>query len=134
MAKGAGNVIPAMTQQASHAQYIGNSEDRKMKTLLTVSALVATLVSATGAGAQSDDRGWQLKRLFSPTSQDLAREAAGRVFIFDGLRDTDVERALQTEFERVGSMMFVRTVVTNRSGAPLQDKTDGYVTEDDDCD
>ena len=56
------------------------------------------------------------------------------MLIFDGLRDTDVEQAMQTEFERVGNMMFVRTVVTDRSGALLQDKTGGYVTEDDDCD
>ena len=105
-----------------------------MKTLLMVSSLIAALITATGAGAGSDDRSWQLKRLFSPTSRDLAREAAGRVLIFDGLRDTDVEQAMQTEFERVGNMMFVRTVVTDRSGALLQDKTGGYVTEDDDCD
>ena len=105
-----------------------------MKTLLTVSTLIATLVTAAGAGAQSDGRDWQLKRLLNPTSQDLAREATGRVFIFDGLLDTDVERAMQTQFERVGSMMFVRTGVTDRSGAPLRDKTGGYATEDDDCD
>ncbi|MGB5452256.1 MAG: hypothetical protein WBN00_09200 [Sedimenticolaceae bacterium] len=105
-----------------------------MKTLLTVSSLIAVLITATGAGAESDDRGWQLKKLFSPTSQDLAREAAGRVFIFDGLRDTDVELAMQSEFERVGSMMFVRTRITDRPGALLQDKTGAYVTEDDDCD
>lgn len=105
-----------------------------MKTLLTVSSLIAALITATGANAESDDRGWQLKKLFSPTSQDLAREADGRVFIFDGLRDADVELAMQSEFERVGSMMFVRTRITDRSGAPLRDKTGGYVTEDDDCD
>jgi len=105
-----------------------------MKTLLTVSSLIAVLITATGAGAESDDRGWQLKKLFSPTSQDLARAAAGRVFIFDGLRDTDVELAMQSEFERVGSMMFVRTRITDSSGALLQDKTGAYVTEDDDCD
>ncbi len=105
-----------------------------MKIRLTVATLITTLVVAGGAGAQADNHGWQLKKLFSPTSQDLAREARGQIFIYDGLRDTDVERALQNEFERIGSMMFVRTVITDRSGAPLRDETGGYVTEDDDCD
>ena len=105
-----------------------------MKTLLMVSSLITALITATGAGAESDDRSWQLKKLFSPTSRDLAREAAGHVLIFDGLRDTDVEQAMQSEFERIGSTMFVRTRITDRSGALLQDKTGGYVTEDDDCD
>lgn len=105
-----------------------------MKTWLTVSALIATLVIAGSAGAQSHDRGWQLQKLFSPTSQDLAREARGQVFIYDGLLDTDIEQVLQSEFERVGSMMFVRTVITDRSGEPLRDETGGYATEDDDCD
>ena len=105
-----------------------------MKTLLMVSSLITALITATGAGAGSDDRSWQLKRLFSPTSRDLAREAAGHVFIFDGLRDTDVKQAMQSEFERIGSMMFVRTVVTDDEGKPVRDgKTGQTVTEDDDC-
>ena len=104
-----------------------------MKTLLTVSSLITAPITATGAGAESDDRGWQLKKLFSPTSRDLAREAAGHVFIFDGSRDIEAGQAMQSEFERVGSMMFVCTRITDRSGVLLQDKTGGYVTEDDDC-
>jgi len=75
-----------------------------MKTLLLVSSFITALIAAAGAGAESDDRGWQLKKLFSPTSRDLAREAAGHVFIFDGLRDTDVRQAMQSESERIGSM------------------------------
>lgn len=106
-----------------------------MKTLITRTALLATLLIAASANAQSDARTWQLKKIFNPTPADLNREASGRVFIYDGLRDTDIEQALQNQFERVGAMMFVRTVVTGRSGAPLRDGTSGdYVTEDDDCD
>ena len=74
-----------------------------MKTLLMFSSLITALITAAGAGAESDDRGWQLEKLFSPTSRDLAREATGHAFIFDGLRDTDVEQAMQSEFERIAT-------------------------------
>jgi hypothetical protein len=105
-----------------------------METLLMVSSLITALITATGAGAESDDRGWQLKKLFSPTSRNLAHEAAGHVFIFDGLLDTDVRQAMQRDFERIGSKMFARTRITDRSGALLQDETGGHVAEDEDCD
>ena len=95
--KTVGEVTPAITRPTNHARHIRNLEDRNMKTLLMVSSLITALITATGAGAESDDRGWQLKKLFSPTSQDLARQPAGQVFIFDGLRDTDVEQAMQSE-------------------------------------
>jgi hypothetical protein len=106
-----------------------------MKTTTICSTLIAALLTVGTADAQSDDRSWQLEKIFDPTPQDLAHEAHGRVFIYDGLRDTDIEQALESEFGRVGSMMFVRTVITDRSGDPLRDETSGdYVTEDDDCD
>ena len=78
---------------------------------------------------------WQREKLLQPTDRDLAREAAGRVHIFDGMTDSDIELAMRTQFDRVASMMFVRTIVTDQAGAPLKDGLTGeYVVEDDDCD
>ena len=40
----------------------------------------------------------------------------------------------ETEFDRIDSMMCVRTMVTEQAGKPHRDgKTGGNVTEDDDC-
>jgi hypothetical protein len=51
------------------------------------------------------------------------------------MKDSDIELAMQAQFDRVASMMFVRTVVTDESGTPLRDGLTGdYVVEDDDCD
>ena len=36
-----------------------------------------------------------------PTPAELRAEAAGRIYIYDGLRDVDVQRALDEEFERL---------------------------------
>ena len=102
-----------------------------------VFCLALTLVpfsSGTVAeGSGFDD--WQQQKLLQPTDRDLAREDAGRVYIFDGMKDSDIELAMQAQFDRVASMMFVRTVVTDESGTPLRDGLTGdYVVEDDDCD
>jgi hypothetical protein len=96
---------------------------------------IFTSLSASIATAETDHRGWQLDRIHAPTGQQLVREQAGRVSIFDGLRDSDVELAMDIQFDRVASMMFVRTVVTDDTGTPRRDQHNGgYILEDDDCD
>ena len=66
---------------------------------------------------------FQVKRLFKPTTQQLQAEK-GKVFIYDGLHSRQIDQALDSQFERIESMMFVRTVV----------ETDGIVqTLDDGC-
>ena len=77
----------------------------------------------TTAGAE--DR-FQHKILFSPTHSQLKVEARGRVMIYDGLDNAEVERALDEQFDRIEHMMFVHT----RHPEP-----DGEVSfEDDGCD
>ena len=51
------------------------------------------------------------------------------------MREPVVERALSEEFDRVQSMMFVRTVVTDDREEPITDEQTGQpVYESDDCD
>ncbi|MGB5773076.1 MAG: hypothetical protein WBP89_00200 [Sedimenticolaceae bacterium] len=102
---------------------------------VTFLTALMTASLATGiASAGTDYRKWQLDRIHSPTPQQLAREQAGRVTISDELWDTDVERAMETQFDRIPSMMFVRTIITDQAGKPVDDaKTGGNATEDDDC-
>lgn len=96
--------------------------------ILTISALIATsvvtslaLVSHQAMAAQD----WQQRRVLSPTMHERTRERAGRIIIYDGLHETVVDEALDTQFDRIGSMMFVNVERTS---------ADGEISEDDDCD
>jgi hypothetical protein len=100
-----------------------------------VKYLAGTLLLALGTSALADDvRDIELRRLFEPTDAEQAAEAKGRIHIYDGLRDTDVQRALDEEFERVDSMMFIRTRKTDASGEVKRDEETGEEEyEDDGC-
>ena len=54
--------------------------------------------------------------LFNPSEAVLLAEAKGRVTIYDGLEHRVVDRALDTQFERIDNMMFVRTGETLPDG------------------
>jgi len=62
--------------------------------------------------------------LLNPSQSHIEAESRGRVTIYDGLDNSEVETALDTQFDRIDSMMFVRTRHTLK---------DGSVEEDDDC-
>ncbi len=87
------------------------------------------------AEADDDYFDWNKRRLFHPTPQELQAEEHGQIIIYDHLRSTDIERALDEEFDRVDSMMFVRVVKTQPDGEPkLDPQTGSYEVEDDGCD
>ena len=51
------------------------------------------------------------------------------------MKDREVEHAMTTNFDRLNSMMFVNTVVTDDNGNPEKDPESGkVVTEEDGCD
>ena len=74
---------------------------------------IQTIVIAAALGssfpAQSQDDDWQLKRLISPSKQQILSER-NRVFIYDGLRSSQIDKALDDHFERIHGMMFVREI------------------------
>jgi len=77
---------------------------------------------------------WQIQRLFSPSKSDLASELHGQIVIYSGLLDTEVERAMDLFFDRIGAMMFIQTISTDASGKPKIDPESGEVeAEDDGC-
>ncbi|MCG6869434.1 MAG: hypothetical protein LJE91_12120 [Gammaproteobacteria bacterium] len=95
---------------------------------------LALAQGSTEIGADSVGE-WQLSRLFHPTESQRRAEERGQIFIYEGLKDTDVVRAMDEEFDRVESMMFAGTVVTDPQGKELRDPKSGeVVSEDDGCD
>jgi hypothetical protein len=86
------------------------------------------------AGESSAVGQMQERRLFEPTEAELHQEAEGSVYIYDGLTDKSVQRALDQEFERVGNMMFIRTIATDDQGVPKRDPYTGELQQDEDCD
>jgi hypothetical protein len=91
------------------------------RTLIT--GLIFAAVCAGPAMAAKGD--WQQRMLFEPSKQQLQLEKRGRVMIYDGLQDVDIERAMNKEFDRIEHMMFIRTKTTDESGQ--------VVTVSDDC-
>ncbi|HEB59218.1 MAG TPA: hypothetical protein ENJ01_08350 [Gammaproteobacteria bacterium] len=84
--------------------------------------------------AMAETDSWQQNRLFTPSEVARAQEEAGAVIIYEGMRDVDIERAMDEQFDRVEHMMFVSTVITDEDGNPLVDPETGRVqTESDDC-
>jgi len=79
----------------------------KTKAYSLLGSLLLTPIANGNSSEFVGSSAWQLHRLFEPTPQQLAQEAKGRVFIYDGLESKEVERAMDKEFDRVDSMMFI---------------------------
>jgi len=83
-------------------------------------------------GDQQTD--WYMQQLFEPTNAQLQQETRGWVQIYAGLRDVDVARATDEQFDRIEYMLFTRTKMTDTAGAVLTDlKTGEELVENDGC-
>jgi len=106
-----------------------------MYTLTNMISITIVAMALYAGNARADVLDWYKQQLFEPTGQQLAMEQRGRVMIYDGLPDTEVRRALDEQFERVQSMMFTGTVVTDEQGEPVRDDETGeLLVENDGCD
>ena len=94
-----------------------------MKRQILMGVTVVQLISGLALPVAAAD--WQAQRLLAPSGPQLSTEQRGRVVIYDGLDETLVDRALDTQFARVENMMFVRVRHT---------EPDGDSWTDDDCD
>ena len=103
-----------------------NMKDSPVHTLQALAAVIGiTAIGYSTSEAAAQDA-WQERLLFDPPQSQLMLEKRGRVMIYDGLTDRQVARAMDTQFDRIQSMMFVRTILTNPTGDD--------VVEDDGCD
>jgi hypothetical protein len=75
---------------------------------------------------------WQERMLLDPPPSQLELESRGRVMIYDGQKDSRISQAMDTQFDRIQSMMFVRTVVSDDEGEIQRDEETGTVVVDDD--
>lgn len=103
-------------------------ENTITKTNLALSTAALVGVLAMGAAVQEahawDTDNWSLNALHAPGASLKTRERKGAVTIYDGMMVAEVERAMDQQFNRIGSMMFVRTRY------PVA----GEIIQDDDCD
>ena len=106
----------------------------KIKNVLFILA-ISSVLSHSALADDDSQQSWQLSLLFNPGDHQHEMERRGRVFIYDGLRDTVVEQALDEQYDRIEGMMFVNTVVTDDDGVPLTDPETGeLLVENDGCD
>ena len=101
----------------------------------TCICMVVLFVALSACASVTQPLTWQQRRLEQPTTAELQWERSGHVMIYEGMTDREVELALEDHFNRVQSMMFVNTVVTDDKGNPVKDPESGeVVTENDGCD
>jgi hypothetical protein len=99
---------------------------------ITISALVAMSIYAGDVRAEQSD--WYRLQLFEPSKTQLALEEDGQVMTYDSLRDIDLLRVLDEQFDRVESIMFTGTVVSNKKGGQVGNEETGEIpVENDDC-
>ena len=92
---------------------------------VTVALSLAFNLVVTDVFAAQPTADWELEQLHNPSSALLAHEDRGRITIYDGVTVTEVNKAMDDQFDRIDSMMFVRT---------LHPVADGAYYADDDCD
>ena len=104
--------------------------------MLVTTALAAALAGLLLLGRDAraaDVRDIELRRLFEPTTAEQRAERSGRIYIYEGLRESDVARAMAEQFDRVDSMMFIRVQRPVQQTEPKSKEPVEYQTQNDGC-
>jgi hypothetical protein len=119
-----------------NGSFFDHSPSRYFTGLLLCTATLG-LWTASNASAEDTEDGVaaiELRRLLQPTPGELAQERKGRIYIYDGVRDVDIETAMDSEFDRIEHMMFIRVRKTDGNGEAIRDPNTGkFQVEDDGC-
>ena len=101
--------------------------------LLIASVFAGSLLLSPLVQAR-DLRDVELRRLFEPTPAELWAEQAGRIYIYEGLQEADIARAISEQFTRVNSMMFIRVKPAPVAPTPGEDGKPTFAYyQDDGC-
>ncbi len=110
-----------------------NMIDKATACISCIALAILTSASALAADNEKIDS-YQQNALFQPSNGQLIRESQGLVYIYDGLTDKTVNKAMDNQPDRIKSMMFVNTKLTDNNGDLLRDTETGEIlVEDDDC-
>ena len=102
-----------------------NTKSSKAKSTVFILLIIMIGSGFVTTHAQNTLEVWQMNALTQPSEALILAEAKGRITIYDGLNNLDVEQALNSQFNRIENMMFVRT---------KHQKDDANIEEeDDDC-
>ena len=96
-----------------------------MKTLSITRYIIPLVLLSGFANPVIAGQGWLERRLLAPSAAQQRMEQQDRIYIYDGLHEDTVDRALDTQFDRVQNMMFVGVRHTAVNGEEYAD---------DDCD
>lgn len=93
-------------------------------TLITVLiAMVTVSLQASRADAATPgSNAWERRQLHHPSDKLLKMEQRGRVTIYDGLQESEVNKAMDEQFDRIDRMMFIR--MKTEDGYGLDDGCD----------
>jgi hypothetical protein len=115
------------TRQIASAMEKGRSQMKIRETAALVAAVAGISLNLmfqdSLAAGEGDD--WELKQLHDPSPSLRKKESAGRITIYDGVPVAEVDAAMDGQFDRIESMMFVRT---------KHPVADGTFEADSDCD
>jgi len=84
--------------------------------LRTIVVGIQIVTGFGGAAVASDDADYYWQMLFEPSDQQLQLENLGQVIVYNGIKSSDIDFAMDTYFDRIDNMMFVNTVLTNEEG------------------
>ena len=102
--------------------------------MLAATALFCAVpAGAADTSADASLHQWELRRLNEPTERERAHERAGNVYIYDGLTDREVDKALDAHFERIDYMMFIGTRKTAPADATNSTVQGNVETESPGC-
>ena len=101
--------------------------NKTVETKLFLMIVSLSGIATEGVVAEDDSMDWQMQQIYPPGKGLLQREQRGRVTIYDGFTDVQVDHALDRNFPRMGNMMFTRIKTTDRNGKILRDAMTGAI-------
>ena len=88
--------------------------------ILIIAGIAVNLAFQDSLAGEAEDS-WELQQLHEPSPALLTREDAGRITIHDGLHVKEIDKAMDEQFDRIGSMMFIRTRHVEEDGTLYED-------------